>query len=268
MTVVQLQRGKSGSRGTAGDKSPLIAAIDIGSTKVACMIAQVVSVKNRAFGGERKRQLKVLGFAHQASRGVRAGTVVDLVEAERSIRLVVDATERQAGKAVDSVYVNVSGGRPICSTYKAQTKTSGGQVSAKDVGRLIELAHRKIDPGKRIILHTNPTGYGLDHIGNLRDPRGMFGERVGIQLNAVSVEPGPIKNLAMVIKRCHLDIAGLVIAPYAAGRSVLVEDEVNMGVACIDLGGETSTISVFSGGNIIFADAVPVGGHHITMDIA
>jgi cell division protein FtsA len=268
VTVVQLQKGQGGSRGPVPDKSSLIAAIDVGSTKVCCLIAERKTVKSRTFGGERKRELKVLGFGHQEAHGIRGGAVVNLDDAERSIRLAVDAAERMSGKTAENVYVNVSGGRPTCTSYNGHYETSGDQVSSEDVARVIERAQEKIEPGKRVVLHTTPTEFALDQIRNVNDPRGMFGDALSVRLNAVSVERGPMRNLAMVIGRCHLDVAGFVIAPYAAGRSVLVDDELEMGVTCIDLGGETSTVSVFSGGNLVFADSIPIGGQHITMDIA
>ena len=268
MTVVQMHRGKSSTRSGTQEKSTLIAAIDVGSTKICCIIAEISTTKPRAFGGEHQRQIKVLGFGHQAARGIRAGTVVDLDEAESTIRLAVDAAERMSGKTVQSVYVNVSGGRPTCASYSAELKTTGRQISAAEISRVVELAQRKIDPGKRIVLHTTPIGYGLDHIRNVRDPQGMFGDALSVQLNAVSVERGPMRNLATVIGRCHLDVEGFIIAPYAAGRAVLVDDELNMGVTCIDMGGETSAISVFTNGSLVFADTIPIGGHHITMDIS
>ncbi len=264
MTVVQMHRGQSGGQ----EKATLFAAIDVGSTKICCIIAEISTMKSRAFGGDRQRNIKVLGFGHQAARGIRNGTVVDLDEAESSIRLAVDAAERMSGKTVQSVYVNVSGGRPQCTSYEAELKTSGRQIGPVEVTRVVELAQRKITPGNRIVLHTTPIGFGLDHIRNVRDPKGMFGDELSVQLNAVSVERGPMRNLASVIGRCHLDVAGFIIAPYAAGRSVLVDDELHMGVTCIDMGGETSAISVFANGNLIFADTIPLGGHHITMDIA
>lgn len=268
MNIVQLHGGQNRLRGTSPENSSVIAVLDVGSTKTCCIIAEAATLKSKVFGGERTRQLKVLGMGHQVSRGIRSGAVVDMDQAERSIRLAVDAAERMSGKTIESVYVNVSGGRPGCTSYRAGIKTSGHQISGAEISKVNHLAQQKIDAGNRIVLHTTPVGYGLDYAKNIADPRGMFGDELSVELNAVSVERGPMRNLAMVIGRCHLDVSGFIIAPYAAGRAVLVDDELAMGVTCIDLGGGTTSISVFTDGNLVFADSVQLGGHHITLDIA
>lgn len=268
MTVVSLQSRSGQGGGRPKDASPVIAAIDVGSTKIACLIAEMQTIRNRSFGGEKTRQLKVLGLGHHAAHGIRQGAVTSLDEAERSIRLAVDAAERMAGVTVDTVYVNISGGRPRCHGYTGVARVGGSEVADQDVQAAIRAAESRIDPAGRVLLHMTPVQYGLDAARGVRDPRGMFGERLSVELNAVTVEPGPLRNLALAIERCHLSVAGMVIAPYAAGRSVLVEDERTLGVTCIDMGGGTTSVAVFMEGHLVFADVIPVGGHHITTDIA
>ncbi len=269
MTVVPLHKSRGGGRGNQQDTRSIIAVLDVGSTKICCLIAEVVTLKNRVFGGDRTHQLKLLGLGHQVARGTRHGAVVNMDEAERAIRLAVDAAERMAGHTVDNIYVNVSGGRPQCKGYKGHAHLGGREVNRSDVSKVIRQAQSTVEAGpQRIVLHTTPTSFGLDDTRFIPNPEGMFGDALSVGLNAVSVDRGPMRNLAMVIERCHLGIAGFVIAPYAAGRSVLVPDEMSMGVTCIDMGGGTTSVSIFSDGQLVYADAVPVGGHHITMDIA
>lgn len=269
MNVVPLHARKNPNRQRPANASPIIAAIDVGSTKICCLIAEVQTTRNRAFGGQKTQSLKILGVGHQAAAGVRCGSIVDIDQTEIAVRLVVDAAERMAGVSIDQVYLNVSGGRPRCDVVVGEARLGAGrEAAAHDIERAIQVAGSRIDAPNRVVLHTTPVQYSLDDVRGIRDPRGMFGEKLGVDLNVVTVEPGPLRNLSLAIERCHLDLAGLVIAPYAAGRSVLVEDEMTMGVTCIDMGGGTTSVAVFHEGNLVFADVIPVGGHHITNDIA
>ncbi|WP_137390765.1 cell division protein FtsA [Rhodoligotrophos defluvii] len=268
MNVVPLHARKNQHHRRPAPNSPIIAAIDVGSTKICCLIAEVRTTRNRAFGGAKTQSLNILGVGHQAAVGIRCGSITDIDQAEIAIRLVVDAAERMAGISIDQVYVNVSGGRPRCEAVTGETRVGGREVGPTDVERAIQVAGERIQAPGRVVLHTTPVQYALDDVRGIRDPRGMFGEKLGVDLNVVTVEPGPLRNLSLAIERCHLDIAGLVIAPYAAGRSVLVEDEMAMGVTCIDMGGGTTSVAVFFEGNLVFADVIPIGGHHITNDIA
>lgn len=268
MNVVPLHTQPSVTRGRSPERSGLVAALDIGSTKVCCLIGDVAPPKRKLPGAPEHDELTVIGVGHQASRGVHCGAVVDLDEAERAVRLAVDAAERMAGRAVSEVFVNVSGGRPRCTTHSGRIRLPGQAVTADDVNHVLGEAVRGIDPGKRIVLHATPIRFDLDEAKGVREPVAMYGERLGVELNAVTVESGPARNLALAVERCHLSIAGLAVAAYAAGRASLVEDELNLGVTVVEMGGATTSIAVFQDGNLIHADVIPIGGHHITRDLA
>jgi cell division protein FtsA len=268
MNVVPLQNQPTVSRGRSPERAGLVAALDIGSTKVCCLIGDVAAPRRKLPGTLEQDELTVVGVGHQASRGVNCGAVTDLEQAERAIRLAVDAAERMAGRTVSEVFVNVSGGRPRCTTHTARIRLPGPVVTADDVNTVLGDAVRGIDPGKRIVLHATPVRFELDEAKGIKDPEAMYGERLGVDLNAVTVESGPARNLALAVERCHLSIAGLAVAAYAAGRACLVEDEVNLGVTVIEMGGATTSIAVFQDGHLIHADVIPIGGHHITRDLA
>lgn len=268
MNVVPLQSQPSGSRGRSPERSGLVAALDIGSSKVCCLIGDVAAPRRKLPGSPEHDELTVVGVGHQASRGVHSGAIVDLDEAERAIRLAVDAAERMAGRTISEVFVNVSGGRPHCTTHSARIRLPGAAVTAEDVKSVLGEAVRGIDPGKRIVLHATPIRFDLDEARGIREPVAMYGERLGVDLSAVTVEAGPARNLALAVERCHLSIAGLAVAAYAAGRASLVEDELNLGVTVVEMGGATTSIAVFQEGNLIHADVIPIGGHHITRDLA
>lgn len=267
MTVVQLH--SSGSpKAAAPDKNRVIAALDIGSTKICCLIALASPAKHRPPGSEEQSTLRVLGVGHQASRGVKAGAIVDVDEAEKAIRLAVDAAERMAQRTISEVWVNVSGGRPHSSVHSGSVKTRNGEVSDLDLAALTRQALETVKPGKRSVLHVAPVQYQLDDAKGLKSPAGMFGETLGVDLNVVTCEAAHMRNLALAIERCHLSIAGTVITPYAAAKSALADDERALGVTLIDMGGATTGIAVFHNGNLVHSSIVPIGGQHITNDIA
>ena len=153
MTVIELP-AKGDAKGPISSKGSLVAALDIGSTKISCLIGELVSQNRRTADGKEASALRVLGFGCQASRGTRSGAIVDLDQAERAIRLAVDAAEKMAKRTITSVFVNVAGGRPQSNAYAAAVETETGQVTARD----IETASRAAlaqghQPGRRT-LHT------------------------------------------------------------------------------------------------------------------
>ncbi len=267
MTVVQFQ-GKNTTRGPAAPKGGVIAALDIGSTKISCLIAEVAPAKHRPADSDDKNGLRILGVGHQLSRGIRAGAIVNVDEAERAIRLAVDAAERMAQRTITEVYVNVSGGRPQSRLYTWSEKTATGLVSPRDMDTVLNGLLNQVDPGRRSILHLAPVQYHLDDAKGVKEPLGMYGETLSLELGVVTVETPHLRNLTLAIERAHLAIAGFVMSPYAAARSVIAEDEKALGVTVVDMGGATTSFAIFHENHLVSADVVPLGGQHITNDIA
>lgn len=268
MTVVSLTANNGRNRPREGEPSTIIAALDIGSTKICCVIAALGKPKHALHDNAAACDIRIIGVGHQASRGVRAGVIVDIDEAEKAVRLAVAAAERAAGVTIGAVHVAVSGGRPRCEAFSGEARIMARDVSAVDAQRAIACAAQKIKPARRVVLHTSPVQYHLDDAQGVKQPLGMFGETLTVDLNAITVEPGALRNLGRVIGSCHLDIHGYVIAPYAGARAVLVEDEMKLGATYVELGGGTTGIASFHDGNLVFSDVLPVGGQHITSDIA
>jgi len=265
MNVVSLHGNRPVGRGSGPQKSGIIAALDVGSTKVCCLIAKIEPPARNSITGPK---IKVLGVGHHAARGIRAGAVANVEEAERSIRLAVDAAERMAQVSVGEVYVNVAGGQPSSICYSGAATVQNEVISQNDVNKAIGTAMAQSKVVGRVLLHASPMQYCVDDAKGVKDPIGMYGARLGVEVNAVLVEQGAMHNLAMVIERCHLNVAGFVIGPYAAGRSVLVDDEMELGTTVIDMGGATTSVAVFHDGNLIYGDVLPIGGHHVTKDLA
>lgn len=247
----------------ASSKPGLRAALDIGSSKVCCFIARP---------GDDGRP-RVVGIGQQASRGVRSGAVVDMEAAEMAIRNAVDAAERMAEETIDQVVVNISGGHPLSATFGIDVAIAGHAVADADLRRATEpqrvstTMNGHAGAGREIV-HAIATGYAIDGNRGIRDPRGMYGERLGVNMHVVTAAAGPVRNLTHCVERCHLDVGGVVISPYAAGLAALVDDETELGVTLVDMGGGTTSIAVFAEGQVLFTDVIPVGGQHVTNDIA
>ncbi len=235
----------------------LVAALDIGTTKVCCFIARVESEK-----------LQVIGIGHQISRGLRNGMIVDLEAAGTSIANAVHAAEEMAKETIEQVVTNLSGGFSASRIIKAEISVAGREVGEAELQRVLHQGYLLREPGDRQIIHSVPVGFSIDDSRGIRDPRGMYGERLGVNMNVVTAGAHSVRSHTAAIGRSHLDVEALVVSPYAAGLSCLVEDEIGLGVTVIDMGGGTTTIGVFFDGNLIFADLVPVGGCHVTNDIA
>lgn len=241
----------------------VVAALDVGTSKISCFIARVDPSRGRLPGG-----IQIMGIGHQVSRGIRGGAIVDMESADEAIRAAVETAERMAGITIDSVVVNVSAGDPRSETFGVQMSLAGGEVGESDISRLLSEGQKHCQPADSLVLHTIPVGYAIDGNRGIRDPRGMFGERLGVEMHVVSAGTGPLRNLMLCVERCHLDVSGTVVSPYASGLACLVDDEMELGVTCIDFGSGVTSIAAFFENSPIYVGSVPVGGGHITNDIA
>ncbi|MDA0261513.1 MAG: cell division protein FtsA [Proteobacteria bacterium] len=236
----------------------VVAALDIGTTKISCFIARVDS----------RGAIRVGGVGHHEAKGLRAGAIIDIDAAEESIRAAVDSAERLANETIEEVIVAFSGGYPASHTVGIEIGVHGRQVSDMDVARVLAEARAHVEPGDNEVVHAIPVGFSLDNTSGIKDPRSMFGSRLGVNLHVITAATGMLRNLDTCTERGHLSIQRRVLSSYAAGLACLVEDEMDLGVTVIDMGGGTTTIAVFAGGHLVFAGGVPVGGNHVTNDIA
>lgn len=239
-------------------RNGLIAALDVGSTKVCCFIARV----------QDDGTPRIVGIGHQVARGMRGGAVVDMEELEHSIRASVEAAEDMAGERIKAVVVNVSGGGPQSANVKVEVAMNGHAVNEADIRRMLEHGRAHHEAADRELIHAIPVDYTIDGNEGIKDPRGMYGERLGVAIHIIAAATGPVRNLQTVVNRCHLDIESRVVSPYASGLACLVDDEKELGVTCIDMGGGTTSLAVFLAGQLVHTDVIPVGGHHVTNDIA
>ncbi len=242
--------------GPVRPRGSMIAAIDIGTTKICCFIARV------------EDQPRILGIGHQIARGVRSATIIDLDGAAHSIRNAVHAAEEMAGETIGRAVVNLSGGYAASRIVKAEIGVGRREITDSDMRQVLERGYLMRGSPDRQVIHSIPVGFSIDDSRGILDPRGMVGERLGVNMHIVTAATASVRNHTAAIGRSHLEVEALVVSPYAAGLACLVDDEMDLGVTVIDMGGGTTTIGVFFGGNLVFADAVPVGGLHVTNDIA
>jgi cell division protein FtsA len=235
----------------------LVTALDIGSSKIACLIG-------RAEHGS----LRILGAALRESQGIRAGTVVSLELVEESIRDCVAAAENHADARIQSVLMSVNCGQPVSVTSRAVMTLDGELVTDAHLRALLAEGRGKCVVEGHEIIQSAPTAYVVDEARGVRDPSGMFCQRIGVAMHAVAVKPSPLQNLKLAVERCHLNIVGSLFAPYASGLSTLSEDEKQLGATLIDMGAGVTSIAVFLEGHLVHADVVPMGGWQVTTDLA
>jgi cell division protein FtsA len=249
-------------------RAAVVAALDVGTSKVVCLIARLEPQGPQEVLRRRSHGVRVLGFSHIAATGMKAGSVVDLVEAEEMIRQAIDIAESGAGVQLESVVVSLSGGRIGSERFVADIDLSGGTVTEGDIARVLAAASRHSVRDGRAVLHSLPIGYSLDATTGIREPRGMLGRRFGVNMHMVTTDVATVRNLMLSVERSHVDVEAMVASPYVAGLAALADDEADLGAACIDFGAGTTTIAVFSGGRFVHADGFALGGQHVTMDLA
>ena len=249
-------------------KRRVITVIDIGSTKVTCLIAKVAPTTDGSLYNGRPHRVEIAGIGHQRSRGIKSGVLVDLDRAEQAIRMAVDTAERMAQVTVESVVVNLSGGRIKSRSLPAEISLGGHPAGKTDISRVLLAGMKQVMDVDREVVHAMPSGFTLDGQPGIRDPRGMVGEQLGVDMHVLSADEATMRNLELCINRCHLSVSHMVATPFASGLAALVADEMDMGSVCIDMGGGTTSLGVFHNRNFIHGSVVPVGGRHITLDLA
>ncbi|HSF64517.1 MAG TPA: cell division protein FtsA [Paracoccaceae bacterium] len=270
--LYQSQRAMRHMRRTAMQRG-VIAILDLGSSKVACLIL-------RFDGPDRPRDgdgvgpmagqsaFRVIGAHTTRSRGVKFGEIDAMNETESAIRTAVQGAQKMAGVRVDHVIACFAGAEPRSYGLAGEIGLQDSVVTEQDVARALAACDMPDIGTGREVLHAQPVNFALDHRTGLGDPRGQIGNRLACDMHLLSVDAVAVQNLIHCVRRCDLDIAGIASSAYVSGISALVEDEQELGAACIDMGGGTTGISVFLKKHMIFADCVRMGGDHVTSDIA
>lgn len=232
--------------------------LDIGSTKIACLIGRA----------ESDGRLRALGFGLHRGRGVKAGGLVDLDEAERAIRAAVGSAEDQADMRLKSVIVNLSCGQPESRLFNVQWPIDGRAVTEEDIRRVVREAKARASSEGRATIHTLPLSFATDETPGIADPRGLYCDTLTARLHVVDAATAAIRSVTACLERCELEISAMVSAPFAAGLATLVEDERELGSIVIDMGGGTTSLAVFAEGQVLHTAQLPLGGISVTSDVA
>ena len=251
----------------------VIAILDVGSSKIACLVLRFdgtsrLSDDNSIGSLAGQSGFRVIGAATTRSRGVQFGEVTAMQETERAIRTALQAAQKMAEIRVDHVIACFSGASPRSYGLDAQVDLEGQVVTENEVARVLAACDVPDYGAGREVLHAQPVNFALDSRSGLIDPRGQLGQSLGVDMHMLTVDGHVIQNLVHCIKRCDLELAGIASSGYVSGISALVEDEQELGAACIDLGGGATSVSVFMKKHMIYADSVRMGGDHVTSDIS
>ncbi|MBQ9732216.1 MAG: cell division protein FtsA [Alphaproteobacteria bacterium] len=236
-----------------------IAALDIGSSKVSCVIAKI----------GRDKRINIAGYGYNAAKGIKNGVITDINQATISVGNAVDAAEQMANERINRVIVNVAGDK-IKSLIKDSTITlnKNRPVNDGDLAKVLDKGITKINTEGCQLIHCLQTNYKLDGGEEIKDPRNIFGETLSVNILLGLVPDILYRNICTVVNNANLEIAGKAFSAYASGLACLVDDERELGATVIDMGGGTTSIACFRHGYPFYFSAIPVGGNNVTNDIA
>lgn len=241
----------------------ILGFLDIGSSKNACLIVVPDKPNQRTPLGA-----TIVGASCMRSRGVKSGVVTDIGEAERAVRACISEAERMAGDTLRTINTAFSCGRLRSEIFAASAEIASGVVAEDDIQRCLRGGRSYAVRDGRHLVHMNELSYRLDGQPGAPHPRGMAARRLTADLHAVTADEAPLRNLALLVDKCFLNIGGLLIAPYASAIAATTAEERQLGITVIDIGGGTIKIAMFADGHFVHTDVISAGADHITYDIA
>ena len=236
----------------------IIAALDIGSSKVCCLIGKLDSQK----------KISIIGAGFQESKGLLSGIITDMSALENSIRNCVASAEKMAAVRIKKINIGFSSINIDIENLNIEIDLKGSIVSQGDLDRAYNFLTEKHITGSRTILHVIPVQYSIDGNKGVKSPLGMFGDKLGVEISIISTDQNILKNFKNVVKQCDLEIDNIVYTPYAIGLSLLSDEEKELGVALLDIGSTLTSLSIFYNGAILHTKIIPLGGNMITNDIS
>jgi len=242
-------------------RANLIAALDIGTTKTCAVIGEISGDL------QRRPELKILGVGQARTSGMRREVVTHIEETTESVKKAVKEAELMAGATVDRVYAGLAGDHIQAFSSAGVVAVGGEEVSFQDVSRVHEVARAVALPPDRELLHAIPQEYMVDHQGGIKDPVGMAGTRLEAELYLVTSASASTTNIRKVVSRAGYRVQELVLEPLASARAVLSEDEKEVGVAMVEMGGGTTDLAVYYEGKIRHVAILPFGGLTVTNDL-
>ncbi|MEO8618864.1 MAG: cell division protein FtsA [Sphingomicrobium sp.] len=238
--------------------APLIAVLDIGSSKVSALIV----------ARDDDGRLRVMGSGQRESRGVKRGYVTDMDASEVAVREAVESAERMSGVTIDDVWASFGAGGLVSDVANVEVELGGHQVEQSDIEELLRHGRAAIDQGGRTVLHAHPALFTIDGVEGVHNPIGLHADKLGVDIHVVAADPAPLKNLDYVIRSAHLGVRAIVASPVAAALACLTEEERELGVALIEMGAEVTNVSLHAGGMLVGLRSIPMGAKDVSDDIA
>ncbi len=237
---------------------PLIAALDIGSSKVSALIA----VRDGDDG------IRVLGTGQRESRGVKRGYITDIEASEFAVREAVELAERMSGVTIDDVWASYGAGGLISDVANVEVELGGHQIEHSDIEQLLSAGRAAIDRGGKVVLHAHPALYTIDGAQEVQQPIGLHANRLGVDIHVISADAPPLRNIDYIIRAAHLGVKAIVASPIAAAQACLTDEERELGVALVELGAGVTNVSLHYGGILVGLRSIPLGAKDISDDIA
>ena len=238
-------------------KGKIVACLDMGSSKLVCIIAAVTG-----------DEVQILGHAYKESKGINSSAISDMRLAQKAITSVVSQAEKMAGFNIDRLLVGISGIQVSSIRKEISIKISSDIVRPSDISGLAEKIRGEFRKNNREIVHLIPLQYRLDDSPPVLNPRYMSGEKLHARFHIISTSQTTIRNIENCFKRCQISVSSYMVEPYASALSCLSENEINLGVMLIDIGYNSTSFSIIIDGNMVFVGSCPIGGYHITKDIS
>ena len=236
----------------------LIAALDIGSSKVSALIVT----------RDEDGRLRVLGSGQRESRGVKRGYVTDMEASEVAVREAVEIAERISGVTIDDVWASFGAGGLASDIANVEVELGGHRIEQSDINELLSVGKGAIDRGEQMVLHAHPALYTLDGVEGVKSPIGLHADKLGVDIHVVAADSAPLRNIDYVIRSAHLGVKRIVASPVAAALACLTQEERELGVALVEMGAEVTNVSLHAGGMLVGLRSIPLGAKDITDDIA
>lgn len=239
-------------------EQPLIAALDIGSSKVSALIATK----------EGEEGLRVLGTGQRESRGVKRGYITDIEASEFAVREAVELAERMSGVTIEDVWASYGAGGLTSDVANVEVELGGHQIEHSDIEQLLAAGRDAIDRGGKVVLHAHPALYTIDGAQEVQQPIGLHADRLGVDIHVIAADAPPLRNIDYIIRTAHLGVKAIVASPIAAALACLSDEERELGVALVELGAGVTNVSLHYGGILVGLRSIPLGAKDISDDIA
>jgi cell division protein FtsA len=239
-------------------EEPIVVGIDVGTTKICTLVARVENGSN----------LRILGVGIEPSHGIRKGTVIDITATSQAIGRAIEKAERTSGFEINSALVSLAGSHVSSLNSRGVVGISGRVIDSDDIDRALDSAQAVAIPHNREVIHVIQRGFIIDGQDGIRQPIGMHGYRLEVEAHIITASSSTVENLRQCVANAGIEVSQFVLNPLASGEIVLTENERDIGVAVVDLGGGTTNMAIYINGDVWHTNILPVGGNNVTNDIA